>query len=138
MAVGEPGAGPSNSGLLDKAPPQPPGGRKRASSLMDSQNQSQGLGPEGGNPQILILQGLAMMEKGSQMLSGGLPQLGPALNGLMQNLKQVVPQAMADQLSGNPGAGALQPAAGGPAAGGGPPPPAAPPTVGGPAGAMGP
>jgi len=80
-----------------------------------------------------------MMEQGSQMLSGGLPQLGPALQGLMQNLKQVVPQAMADQLSGNPGAGALQSAAGGAGSAGGPPPaPAAPPTVGGPAGAVGP
>lgn len=122
----EPGAGPTSGGMLDSPPPQPPGGQKR--SLMDTQqaqHSQAGLGAEAANPQIVALQGLAMMEQGTQLLSSALPALAQPLMALMQNLKQVVPQAMADQVAGidNSGAGA---GAGGPGGGAPAPPPQAP------------
>src|SRR5437879_10481233 len=91
----EPGAGPTTSGMLDAPPPQPPAGAQRAkSSLVDSQLKKQGapgsgLGSDAASPQVVALQGLAMMEKGQQLLSAALPQLAPALTGLISNLKQV-------------------------------------------------
>jgi len=128
----EPGAGPTNSAMLDAPPPQPPGSAAKAkgNSLVDSQLKKQGapgagLGADASSPQVVALQGLAMMEKGQQLLSAALPQLAPALSGLITNLKQVVPQAMSDQLAGvdSSGAGGAPPQ---PGAAPGPPPPSSP------------
>jgi hypothetical protein len=121
----EPGASPSRGGMLDSPPPAPPS--RGGASLVDNQmsrTQGAGLGAEAGNPQIVALQGLAMLEQGTQLLSSTLPQLGPALGQLMAQLRQVIPQAMADQLAGIENAGA--PGAMG-AAGGGMAPTAPPP-----------
>jgi len=129
----EPGAGPTTTGMLDAPPPQPPGSAQRAkSSLVDSQLKRQGapgsgLGSDAASPQVVALQGLAMMEKGQQLLSAALPQLAPALSGLISNLKQVVPQAMSDQLAGIDSSGAAAPPA--PGATPAPPPPSAPPVA---------
>lgn|SRR5262245_48675632 len=106
----EPGASPSRGGMLDTPPPSPPAAKKGA-SLVDTQlsrSQGAGLGAEAGNPQIVALQGLAMLEQGTQLLSSTLPALGPALGQLMAQLRQVIPQAMADQLAGIENAGAPQ------------------------------
>ncbi len=129
------GSSPNRGGMLDQAPPQPPGGQKR--SLMDTQQgagSGGGLGADAANPQIVALQGVAMIEQGTQLLSSAIPQLAPALTGFVTQLKQVVPQAMADQISGvdSTGAGAAPPGPGG-APGGMPPGP--PPQGGVPAGA---
>lgn len=122
----EPGASPSKGGMLDSGPPQPPA-RSANRSLVDTQMSRGvgGLGAEAGNPQIVAMQGLALIEQGTQLLSSTLPALGPALGQLTAQLRQVVPQAMADQLAGieNAGAGMGGPAAGGMAPSA--PPPAA-------------
>lgn len=130
---------PNRSGVLDQAPPQPPGSQKH--SLMDTQQSGSGsnggrgagLGADASNPQIVALQGVAMIEQGTQLLSSAVPQLAPALTGFVTQLKQVVPQAMADQVAGVDSTGA---GGGGGAPGQMPPgaPPSGPPS-GPPAGA---
>ena len=140
MADG-PASSPSRGGLLDSPPPEAPDqaakAKGKSKTLMDTQTMGSkrgaGLGLEASNPQVVAMQSLAMIEQGTQLLSTALPALAPALSGLVTNLRQVIPQAMADQISGLGGASAGQPS--GPIGGGAPsmPPPSGPPGV--PAGA---
>lgn len=132
----EPGSSPNRGVTLDSAPPQPPGGPKRA-TLMDTQGGSSrgpgsDLGADAANPQLVIMQGMAMAKQGFDLMSAGLPQLAPAFMQIMTQLQQAIPQAMADQLAGTgpagAGAGGMAPTPGPPS---GPPAGAAP---GGPAG----
>lgn len=159
MAVTTPmsvGAGPNNTGeRLDNPPPASPDQGKRAKhgSLVENQLKRQGapgtgLGIDGGDPQVLALQGTEMIEMGAQKVSAALPALAQALQTLVANLKVVIPQAISDQLAGISNSGAGGPASGvapappppgpppmtsvGPG-GGGVPPGAAPPGPGGPA-----
>ena len=109
---------------LDGPPPLPTGGGGRKATLMDQQ--PKGLGADAGNPQIMALQGLQLMEKGAQLLVQGFPALQDPLGQVVAFVRQAVPQAMT---GGNP----MQvPAAAGPPGGGGmpmapPPPPGGPP-----------
>lgn len=108
---------------LDSPPPIPPdrGGRK---SLMEAQK-NQSLGQEAGNPTIMTMQGMQMVERGIQMLAQGLPVLEQPLAQVLAFVRQAVPQAMS---GGNP----MQVPAAAPPAGGLPPgvaPPMPPPQM---------
>lgn len=78
-----------NQPTLDDPPPSPP--EKRGKS-------GPGLGEMSGSPGLMALQGLQQIENGMQLLTTGLPQLGPLIQGMammMARLRQAVPQAMA-------------------------------------------
>ncbi len=83
-------------------------------------DQPKGLGADAGNPQIMALQGLQLIEKGAQILAQGLPALQDSLGQVVAFVRQAVPQAMT---GGNP----MQVPAAAPPPGGGmpmaPPPP---------------
>lgn len=105
---------------LDSPPPQPPQSSRR--SLMDLKSPEQptgGLGPDASNPAIMALQGLKLMEAGSQLLGSALPALAQPLTAIIGQLRQTVPQAMAESM-GPPGPTSPPPAG-----------PAAPPPTGG-------
>lgn len=131
--------GPTGPGeRLEGPPPYVPGGAPPAgprAGLMDSQLAAQGagggLGSEAANPQIVIMEALGGIEERFNLLSSVIPQLAPAFTQLIANLRQVIPQAMADQVAGAlPGAGAAATMAGpGGAPGMGAPAPSAPPTA---------
>lgn len=96
---------------LDGPPPPPPGEGKKASArnLMDSQRS---LGAMSGNPQIMTLQGLKMVEQGMQLIATGVPVLRDPLGQIVAFVRQAVPQAMS---GGNPlQVPAAQPAQGSP------------------------
>lgn len=117
---------------LDSPPPRPPGSQQR--SMMDMQRESPpmtgGMGPLASSPQLMTMQGLAMAKQGFQLLSNGLPALAQLLTTTIMELEQIIPQAMADQVSGiqpplgPPQQGAAGP--GGPQSGAGPQPPPGP------------
>lgn len=134
LGPGSVGAGPSpDPQRLDKPPEQPPGTPKKAdrSSLvqnqMRAQKSSSGLGADGSQPQVLIIQNLGEILARFQRLGSLLPALAPAFNQIGQSLQQAIPQAMADQLAGMDQTGAAVPPSGAPS----PPPPTAPPMPGG-------
>lgn len=107
--------------LLDSAPP----GGEKGSLVKNQQRPSDGqmLGMEAGNPQILALQGLKMIESGAQALVQGIPALEGPLGQILVFVRQAVPQALA---GGNP----MQAPSAAPAPGGNmapPPPPGGPP-----------
>src|ERR1043166_3023872 len=86
-ASGGPAAGaeaPQYRGL-DVPPPAPPGVGSKPSLLA---------GPGASGPHSQALMGLAMMDKGAQLLSAILPGIGPAIGDMISNLKQAVPQAL--------------------------------------------
>lgn len=130
--IGIPGAGPGpDSRRLDEPPEQPAGTARRAdrSSLVQNQMRSQkstGLGVEGSNPQVLVIQNLGEILARFQRLGSLLPALAPAFMQISQSLQQAIPQAMADQLAGTDQTGAaVPPPSGAPM----PPPPSAPPPM---------
>ncbi|HZM78492.1 MAG TPA: hypothetical protein VFC19_22425 [Candidatus Limnocylindrales bacterium] len=125
---------------LDAPPPQPAqkATKKPDRSLMELQpmgDPSMGLGAEGGNPLVIAQQAYGNAKKEFETLAAVLPGLAPALMGIITQLGQVLPQAMAEQVTGGSGAGAGAPM-GGMAPGAMPPGP--PPMGGPPAGPMGP
>lgn len=106
----------SQSGRPQLDGPPPPSGREgRPASLMD--RQQPGLGAEAGNPQIMMLQGMKMLEQGAQILAQGIPSLEQPLGQVVAFIRQAVPQALA---GGNP---TQVPAAAPPQGGMAPPPP---------------
>ena len=116
------GPGESTGGRPQlEGPPPPPAKEGRAASLMD--RQQMGLGAEAGNPQIMMLQGMKMLEQGAQILAQGIPALEQPLGQVIAFVRQAVPQALT---GGNP----TQVPAAAPSPGGmapPPPPQAAPP-----------
>jgi hypothetical protein len=90
------------------------------------------MGAEGGTPQMQALEGLKMIEKGAQLLSGGLPGMGPQLMEVIMGLRNEVPQQLAQLSQPQGGVGvmptSLPPQAVSQAPSG--PPPGVPPGVG--------
>jgi hypothetical protein len=97
---------------LDSPPPQPPM-KPAQGNLMES-----GMGPNGGTPQAMALQGMAMVEQGVRLLGTALPGAAAAAAEMLSTLRMGVAQAV-----GQMGMGASGPQAGG----GAPMPPGLPP-----------
>lgn len=111
-------------------PVQPKGSLfQQATGGLATQNAA-GLGPEGGDPQIVANQALSQVLTGIRTLSVVLPGIVPILSDLTGRLQMIVPQMMADMTNGGTG---LVPSMGmplpQPGMGGGQPPgmPGAPP-----------
>lgn len=85
-----------NAGVtLDKAPPRPPD----AMSPVAPQDEGN-MGEMARSPQIMTMQGMAMVKDGFQLLSNGIPQLAQLLSNSLTELEQMVAQAMAQSMGG--------------------------------------
>jgi len=94
---------PMNPGSLDSPPASPPGPSAAGmSSLGWGAKPDSGLGPEASNPQVQALQGIKMIEMGAQILSASIPELAGPTQAFVQQLSQLVPQMMSQQMSGAP------------------------------------
>jgi len=90
-------------GSLDAPPASPPGpSAKGMSSMGWGAKPDQGLGAEASNPQIQALQAMKMIEMGTQMLSNAIPELAGPVQAFVQQLSQLVPQMMSQQMTGAP------------------------------------
>ena len=76
------GAGPVAPGVKPGHPPGFPGG--------------QGTSPLVANPEVMAIQGLAMMEKGSRLLASVLPGLTPLIADTIERLRETVPKALSE------------------------------------------
>ncbi len=106
-----PGGGMGTS--LDAGPPLPPEATRRPTLRQLAGGQPEGLGAMAGNPGVMALEGLQMMERGAQLLSQGIPGLTPQLAELRAGLRQAVPQQLAGSTPGGGGgapAGVMPPA----------------------------
>jgi len=75
---------------------------QQGSSTLSNQNAA-GLGPEGGDPQIVANQALSQVLTGIRTLSVVLPGIVPILSDLTGRLQMIVPQMMADMTNGGSG-----------------------------------
>lgn len=114
---------------LDSPPPRPPAGEQR--NLMQLQiprnADPASVGSMSKSPQLLALQGLAMVKHGFNLLSLGLPAAAQLFSSTVADLEQMIPQLMADSMAGT---GPMTPGQPGVAPPMGPPPPG----IGGPGG----
>ena len=84
---------------LDSPPASPPAGM---SNMGWGSKPDGGLGPEASNPQVQALQGVKMVEMGAQILASALPELAGPIQAFVQQLSQMVPQMMSQQMTGAP------------------------------------
>lgn len=106
-------AGPeeSDSGSAPSKPPKPAVKPKPASNSSlfnsvgkDAVTQGQaGLGPEGSSPQMIAMQGWALVSRGLQMMSLAFPGIVPVLADLLGRLQQIIPQMVSDTSNGGSG-----------------------------------
>src|SRR5438132_1145501 len=98
------GSSPSKSSSQGPPPASPKPRSAADSSLFSSVGQSaqqagqSGLGAEGGSPQIMTMQGLALVQRGVQILNLANPDnpgLVAVLTDLMGRLQAIVPQLVA-------------------------------------------
>lgn len=61
-----------------------------------------GMGPEASDPQVKALQGVKMIEMGTQILATTFPELAGPMQAFNQQLQQIVPQLMSQQMTGAP------------------------------------
>jgi hypothetical protein len=94
MDVASPATGARGSVSLDSAPPRP-------DNFMTAQPPSpSGLGDMARSPQLMTMQGLAMVKDGFQLLSNGVPALAQLLTNTLTDLEKMVVSGMADSMSG--------------------------------------
>lgn len=99
-----------NSGAaLDSAPPRPP------DAMSPVAPQDSGIGDMANSPQIMAMQGMALVKDGMQLLANGIPELAQILNNSITQLEQMVTQAMTQSMAGGAPPGMAPPM--------GPPPP---------------
>lgn len=84
-------------------PAQPKGSLFQQSSRSVSDQNGMGLGPEGGDPQVIANQALSQVLSGVKILSTVLPGLVPVLSDLTGRLTMLVPQMMNDLTNGGMG-----------------------------------
>lgn len=98
---------PSNKSpgfTLDQAPPRSPNALSPVAP-----EEPGGMGDLARSPQIMTMQGMAMVKDGFQLLSNGIPELAQLLNNSLNDLEQMVTQAMAQSVAGGPAAPGPQP-----------------------------
>ena len=117
--------GPGGNGAtadLDTPPPMPPAGQRNSLfRLAGTTPEGEGLGPAASDPQVMAMQGFQMIKMGAQMLGVALPVVSGPVTAFVEQLKQVIPQAMAGAMTGGaapppPGAGGAMPPVGPPPA----------------------
>lgn len=83
-----------NGGVaLDKAPPRPADAMSPVAPDMPT-----GAGELANSPELLTMQGMALIKDGVQLLSSGIPELAPLLDQSLAQLEQMVAQAMTQNL----------------------------------------
>lgn len=86
---------------LDSPPPRPPSAEKKDLLQLSMKPPGpEGLGEMANNPTIMAMQGLAMAKQGFQLLANGIPAISQLLMNTINDLEQIVPQAMADSIAG--------------------------------------
>jgi hypothetical protein len=130
----------NRSQSLDTPPMRPPGGTtgKLAGTPSPAPGGGDNLGDLAGSPQLMTMQGLAMVKDGFQFIANGRPELAQLLSNTISDLEQLVVQSTAAEMAGQqqqvvppPGvAPMMTPPPGGPMQGG--PPQGGPPMGGGP------
>jgi hypothetical protein len=98
------GNAPADSASLDKAPPPPVMRKAQPTRLMGNGG---GLGAAASSPQARALQGMQLVEQGSELITSVFPSLAPVLGDFIGRLHQSIPQALADMTQGGPGAGSF-------------------------------
>lgn len=91
---------------LDTAPPRPPRNRQNQSVMSlasdsDEQNPSS-LGIDSSSPAIQAMQTMGRVRQEMLKLASQLPNLSQGIQQILSGLEQVVPQQVADLISGNP------------------------------------
>jgi len=96
------------------SPPQSPTGPARAAmgNMGWGGKPDGGLGPEASDPQVKALQGVKLIEMGAQVLASSVPELAGPVQAFVQQIAQLVPQMLNQQMVG--GAGAPSPVPAGP------------------------
>lgn len=92
----------STGAKLDSAPPRPPSSRN-GKSVMDlamGDESTEGLGMESQNPLIQTMMAMGETKNALLKLSSQLPALQPGIQQFIMGLEQVVPQMLADLVSG--------------------------------------
>jgi len=89
---------------LDSAPPRPEGSMSPVAP-----EEPTAVGEMARNPQLMTMQGMAMVKDGFQLLSNGIPQLAQLLNNSLAELEQMVTQVLAQSLGGGTMQGAAPP-----------------------------
>lgn len=85
---------------LDKAPPQPP---RQGKSLMSMAGGDQGQDSINmSNPAVQVMAAMGDVRQALMKLSAMLPPLAQPIQQIISGLEQVVPQMVADIVSGNP------------------------------------
>jgi hypothetical protein len=106
---------------LDGPPPLPPTGASPVAPGVRP-GQGPGVSPLVPSPEVMAIQGLAMLEKGSQLLASVLPGLAPIISSAIERLRDTVPQALSELAA----TGSSMPAGAGGPGPGAPPRPAPP------------
>lgn len=80
---------------LDSPPPRSDKASRK--SLMDLTEAKEGpkLGAASSNPQVMAIHGMAMAERGLQMIAASVPSLAQMVTQAIATLRQMVPQAIA-------------------------------------------
>lgn len=86
---------------LDSPPPQPPAANR--GGFFPPSSQDNGIGELANSPQIMTMQGLAMVKDAFQLISNGQPMLATILQNTMQDLEQLIAQTMAAAPGQQPG-----------------------------------
>ena len=94
-----PAADPTGRVNLDSAPPQPPLGGPHTNPGINPPSQQQG-SPLFRSPQAAAIQGVALIEQGSKLLTGVLPGLTPMVADVVSRLRETVPRALAEMMAG--------------------------------------
>lgn len=88
---------PTRTGApLDSGPP--PAAKGQAGSLMDLE-QEKDIPP---SPQAATMLGMNMIEQGSRLISMSLPQIAPAMQQMVTQLRDALPRAMSESPTGAP------------------------------------
>jgi hypothetical protein len=84
---------------LDSAPPQPPSPTK-GGGFMPPPSPAGGIGDLANSPQLMTMQGLAMVKDGCQLIANGLPDLSQIMSNTITDFEQLITQSLAGQVAG--------------------------------------
>jgi len=83
---------------LDSPPPPPPAAK--GGSFMPPPSTGGGLGDLANSPQLMTMQGLAMVKDGCQLIANGLPDLSQILSNTIADFEQLITQSLAANVTG--------------------------------------
>jgi hypothetical protein len=93
-----------NTFNLDSPPPQPPSTKaaSKGGGFMPPPSPPSGIGDLANSPQLMTMQGLAMVKDGFQLIANGVPALSQILSNTMTDIEQEVIQALSATAAGQP------------------------------------